>query len=360
MSSSGGFRTPKSAAWSKGVTARAPVSGGSCKKTQCDNCETEFTGGTRRILEHHVKCKSAPVPLKDWAIDELTKMDSRHREKESVKDMEGMFDDIKEEATQTKLTGSTKDKIDAAKAVCDKAVADWVYVTMQSFQVTCDSSFIEMLQTINKFAPPGYAPPLPGLIRGTLLTAAYEKSKEEAKVMFKDNEHNCALTIMSDGKTNNGKVPICNFIAKSAKGAHFLAAVDMSLKDKSNKKMAEYIHEQCVATGVEKSFFLCVLDGALRSSFPFLEEKMPWITCIWCSCHILSLFFKDCFNTDSDKGLPALALCLKQVKTIVTFVRDRQKPLAFFNEISKKALILPGAVVVVLNFCTVSLFTVRR
>ena len=40
MSSSGGFRTPKSAAWSKGVTARAPVSGGSCKKIQCDNCET--------------------------------------------------------------------------------------------------------------------------------------------------------------------------------------------------------------------------------------------------------------------------------------------------------------------------------
>jgi hypothetical protein len=83
-----------------------------------------------------------------------------------------------------------------------------------------------------------------------LLTTAYEKSKEAAKVMFKDNEHNCALTTMSDGKTNNGKVPICNFIAKSAKGAHFLAAVDMDLKNKSNKKMADYIHEQCVETGV--------------------------------------------------------------------------------------------------------------
>jgi hypothetical protein len=63
--------------------------------------------------------------------------------------------------------------------------------------------------------------------------------------------------------------------------------------------MADYIHEQCVETGVERSFFLCVLDGALRSSFPFLEEKMPWISCIWCSCHILSLFFKDCFSTGS-------------------------------------------------------------
>jgi hypothetical protein len=49
-SSSGGFRTPKSAVWNKGVTAQAPVSGGSCKKIQCDNCETMFAGGSRRIL----------------------------------------------------------------------------------------------------------------------------------------------------------------------------------------------------------------------------------------------------------------------------------------------------------------------
>jgi hypothetical protein len=68
---------------------------------------------------------------------------------------ESTFDDIKEEATQTKLMGSNKDKITAAKAVCDKAVADWVYITMQSFNVSADSSSIEMIQSVNKFAPPG-------------------------------------------------------------------------------------------------------------------------------------------------------------------------------------------------------------
>ena len=79
-----------------------------------------LVAGSRRILEHHVKCKSAPVPLKEWAIDELAKMDDRLREKDAVKDMESMLDDIKEEATQTKLTGSNKNKEAAAKAVCDK------------------------------------------------------------------------------------------------------------------------------------------------------------------------------------------------------------------------------------------------
>jgi hypothetical protein len=170
--------------------------------------------------------------------------------------MESMFDDSKEEATQTKLTGTDKDKKAVAKDVCDKVVADWVYNTMQSFNVTADFSFIEMIQTTSKSLPP------PGL-RATASAShswhvaddGVRKSKEAAKAMFQDNEHNCTLAIMSDGKTNNGKVPICNFIAKSAKGAHFLAATDMGLKDKSNKKMADYIHEQCVETGCERSFF---------------------------------------------------------------------------------------------------------
>ena len=163
-------------------------------------------------------------------------------------------------------------------------------------------------------------------------------------MLFGDMEHMCALTIMSGGKTNNGKVPIVNYIAKSPKGAHFLAAVDMGLAEKDNKKMAQYLHEKCVETGFEKSFYLCVLDGALRSAFPYVIEKMPWISCIWCSCHILSLFFKDCFS--GDKGLPLLKEALEKVKSVVRFVRDRQKPLAFFAEVSTKALILPGTVVI--------------
>jgi hypothetical protein len=65
-------------------------------------------------------------------------------------------------------------------------------------------------------------------------------------------------------------MPICNFIAKSAKGAHFLAAVDMGLKDKSNKKMADYIHEQCVETGCERVFFFCAfLTVRFVPAFPF-------------------------------------------------------------------------------------------
>jgi hypothetical protein len=56
MSSSGGFRTPKSAVWIKGVTARAPVSGGSCKKVQCDNCEITFACVISTCIAHSMDC----------------------------------------------------------------------------------------------------------------------------------------------------------------------------------------------------------------------------------------------------------------------------------------------------------------
>jgi hypothetical protein len=80
-------------------------------------------------------------------------------------------------------------------------------------------------------------------------------------------EHMTALTIMSDGKTNNGRIPIVNYAihrgvaeGHSFPRAHFIAADDMSNVAKDNVKMAKSLHEKCIETGFEKSFYACVLD----------------------------------------------------------------------------------------------------
>jgi hypothetical protein len=154
----------------------------------------------------------------------------------------------------------------------------------------------ELVNYIIKYAPNDYVPPTAKRIRGELLDAAYERTQETAKALFGDLENKTALTIMSGGKTNSGKVPVVNYIAMSPGGNHCLGADDMGRAENAEKdcaSMAKYLHEKCVGTGHERPFYLCVLDGALRSAFPHLEKKMPWITCIWCSCHIISLFFKD-------------------------------------------------------------------
>jgi hypothetical protein len=64
--------------------------------------------------------------------------------------MESMFDDIKEEGTQTKLMGTDKDKKTAAKAVCMRQGRCRLGVQhhMQSFNVTADFSFIEMIRDL--------------------------------------------------------------------------------------------------------------------------------------------------------------------------------------------------------------------
>jgi hypothetical protein len=336
--SSGSFMTPKSDVWG-GVTALAIVKSGNCKKIKCNSCDKIFAGGSLRITEHYIKCYGTSEQLREWARQKKAVHDSVSKDKSIVKSMDALLEDA-EDCEKEGTISKSMNKITTRTDLCHKAVSDWIFNTMQSFNDTEDNNFIKMIDTLIKFAPPGYKPPKPHLVRGKYLDRAYAKTKEALNQTFDALEHMCALTIMSDGKTNKSRNPIINFIAASAHGAHFLAAEDMSDKQKDNKKMAEYLHEKCVDTGKVKSFYMCVLDGALRSAFPHIEAKMPWITCIWCSCHIISLFFKDCFT--GEKGLPELKEALEKVKKVIHFVRDRQKPLAIFRTYSTKELILPG------------------
>jgi hypothetical protein len=56
--------------------------------------------------------------------------------------------------------------------------------------------------------------------------------------------------------------------------------------------------------------------------------------------HSFTLFFKDCFS--GPNAVPALRDALAKVKTVVHFIRDRQKPLAICRSHAEKEVILPG------------------
>jgi hypothetical protein len=94
----------------------------------------------------------------------------------------------------------------------------------------------------------------------------------------------------------------------------------MGRAEKDCASMAKYLHEKCVGTGHERPFCLCVLDGAPRSAFPHLEKKIPWR--IWCSCHIISLFFKNCFG--SEKGVPELVEALQAKAQRAPYVHNNR------------------------------------
>jgi hypothetical protein len=141
---------------------------------------------------------------------------------------------------------------------------------------------------------------------------------------------------MADG-SDKTRHPMVNYIAAPPKGLIHLGVDDLSGENKDCISQAKRMAERMKATGKEKCFFLAVLDGALRACFPHLEKEMPWLTAIWCGCHVLSLFFKDCF-TKVDELKEHLAL----VKRVIHFVKDHQMPLSIFREFSHVELILPG------------------
>ena len=348
------FATPTSPAWSN-VTPGAPVCNGSCKKIKCKSCKLVFSGNALRIRSHYIKCTATPEDIRDWARGAAKRHKEIKKHKDIAKNLDSKLQGDDDCATQLRIDEGLLGKKKTSRSLVDEKFAAWIYNTMQSFDVA-GHDLKELISYIIKYAPKDYVPPTVDRIRGELLDAAYERTRETANALFGDLENKTALTIMSGGKTNNGKVPIVNYIAMSPGGNHFLGADDMSRAEKDCASMAKYLHEKCVGTGHERSFYLCVLDGALRSAFPHLERKMPWITCIWCSCHIISLFFKDCFG--ADKGVPSLVEALAKVKRVVHFIRDRQKPLGIYRSIAKKALMLPGetrygsAVLTIMRFVT--------
>ena len=101
----------------------------------CGHCEKEFAGGSLRITEHYAKCKSAPVAVEEWAVDKLGRSEAKRQGKESVKKMEGMFDDIAKESDQTLITASLNSN-KCATELCDEAISHFIYDNLCSFNLT--------------------------------------------------------------------------------------------------------------------------------------------------------------------------------------------------------------------------------
>jgi hypothetical protein len=152
-------------------------------------------------------------------------------------------------STDEGLVGKKK----TSRSLVDEKLADWIYNaithSMQPFDVV-GPDLSELVNYITKYAPGDYVPPTAKRIRGELLDAAYERTREAASaLLFGDLENKAALTAMSGGKTNSGKVPVVNYIAMSPGGNHFLGAGDMGRAEKDCASMAKYLHEKCVGTG---------------------------------------------------------------------------------------------------------------
>jgi hypothetical protein len=201
----GGGITPNSEVWGN-VTALVEVKGGHCKSMKCDSFEKTFSGwwrGSYSRTLRQVQRNSPTYSRLGCSADQRSRCSPEGQglgQEDGVlrKDSpESVFNDIEEDDTQRKID-SCMNKTGMKTELCNVAVADWVYITMQSFLITGDESFVEMVTTLIKHAPSGWKPLKPHLIRGKYLDQANAKMKADCKELFKDMEHMTALTIMSD------------------------------------------------------------------------------------------------------------------------------------------------------------------
>jgi hypothetical protein len=170
---------------------------------KCKYCDGVYTGGAQRIIKHLVKCHSCPSPVTDWGRGRQATVQARKDEKNEAKKLINAFDGVADDGIQQSIKGSI-DKLGLATELCHKEVCNWVYATLQSFNEPGQESFIKMLTTFIKFAPKGYKPPSPFLIRTKYPNQKFVKTQAEMTLLFQDLEHHCALTLQGDGKTNSG------------------------------------------------------------------------------------------------------------------------------------------------------------
>jgi hypothetical protein len=163
----------------------------------------------------------------DWAAEQISKIDARRKGKDSVKKMERVFNGIEEDETQQRI-GSCMNKTGTKARRLSSATSP----SPIGYTSPCSPSSSPAIRALWRWSPPSSSTPHPDgsrrsrtshLIRGKYLDKAYAKTNADCKELFKDMEHMTALAIMSGGKTNNGRIPIANYIAASPKGTHFLA-----------------------------------------------------------------------------------------------------------------------------------------
>ena len=82
-------------------------------------------------------------------------------------------------------------------------------------------------------------------------------------------------------------------------------------------------------------FSQIVMDNATRGSWPFIQQKFPWIVCSPCQPHVLDLLLEDAGKLEPFKGT------LARARKLAMFLR-REKVKATLRELCNLVVALPG------------------
>lgn len=148
----------------------------------------------------------------------------------------------------------------------------------------------------------GYAPPSRYRMRGELLDYHYETLQPLVRQTLMSTTASCSrlwVSLTFDGWDNTSKTHLLGVMCVSRVGGCFVETIDTTGVDLLGKEWTLEQIRTCVdKLGGAERVAAVVLDSPStnRAALKAYEKEEPTIACLYCTCHVISLFIKDVFN----------------------------------------------------------------
>ena len=222
----------------------------------------------------------------------------------------------------------------AAWTLADQKVANYVYVTRQSFN-SCDSlAYREAFSAVAN-AGPGYVPPSRNVIETRLLDEKYAiVQAANAKRLDRHSERGEGMTITSDGCTIHRR-PLTNYIAKWPGEPGILLKYEdaTQLYQEDGEKNAETVFDSLVEVIEEvgpSNVTAVVMDNAptMVAAMALLMIRCAFLFCIGCLAHKVNTLVKHIIKDDDMEEVRDL---VEKTKKIVHHFNEKHKPRALLE-----------------------------
>ena len=289
------------------------------KKGDCIACGKMIAWGRMKLMQH----KRSPCP--NITAEEKSFFAKRPAcELETENDHSVDFSVESGASTLTQASTSTQALTNEKKIKLDTALAKFCYRTGIPFKTVDSKAFHDFIALLD----PQYEEALPSakVIGGSLLTKEFKSVSEKLNATLLESD---ALTLISDGWTNQRSEHIVNFVIKAiGRPSIFFKSINTSGVSQTAENVAESICRVIEELGAEK-FVGVVTDNAanMRAAWRLIELRYPHISAIGCTAHCLNLFIGDLLE-------PHKTVIVEAGK-IIKYINNHHHARALFDDMRK-------------------------
>jgi hypothetical protein len=325
------------------------------KGQKCIHCKKSWKNLTVTTMKAHLSnlkfskeykinlCSFVPPNVSAAMVSKLQEVEGKKEKKRHFNDRVTAEMNYEQAEIAKKQKGSIEDCFQtSASILADQKVANYVYVTRQSFN-SCDNLAYKEAFAAAARAGPGYVPPTRTVIEGRLLDDRFDVIKAaDAQRFTKHSERGEGMTITSDACTIHKK-PLTNYIAKWPGEPGILLKYEDATKlyQEDGEKNAETVFDSLVEVIEEvgpSNVTAVVMDNAptMIAAMALLMIRYTFLFCIGCLAHKVNTLVKHIIKDDD---MEEVLLLVEKTKKIVHHFNEKHKPHALLETYQREHLL---------------------